>query len=197
MKKICLHLGNGTIYLKNWINIDLKVANHFLAKDCPDLARANQTTLNNYYKDKATKADFVKGTYHKRPVVCDLFADVRELPFKKETVDEILAVQLFEHFRKHEAENLLKYWYGLLKKGGFIEIHVPDVEGIYEEYRVDGDVDWMMRQLYGSQKHKFSFHKYGYTEVSLSQLLMRMGFKELEFLEPINQYPALRIRGQK
>lgn len=42
-----LHLGNGTVYLDGWINIDLHGS---LAKDRPDLVKHNLTTIENYYK---------------------------------------------------------------------------------------------------------------------------------------------------
>lgn len=192
-----LHLGCGTIYLKGWINIDLNLPHHHLTIDRPDLMKTNGTTLDNYYKEDVGKKDFLKGTFHKKEVVCDMVANVKNLPFENESVDEMLAVQLFEHFGRIEAEELLDYWWGLLKFGGSLRLHVPDILGIYKQFQKDNDEDWMIRQIFGSQKNEFGFHKFGYTEETLSQLLLKHHFKNVEFVENINNYPSIAIKAYK
>lgn len=196
--KYRLHLACGTIFLKGgWCNIDLNLPNHYLAKDREDLVRQNGTTLNHYYKQNVTKEDFMQKRFQKREVVCDIFANIKNLPFENDTVDEMLGVQIFEHFAFPEGEVLLDYWRDLLKVGGSLRLHVPDIEGIIELYNEEKDIDWSIRQLYGSQKDEFGIHKAGYTKYSLEQLMRKHHFRNTKILPNINNYPAFGIIGYK
>lgn len=205
-----LHLASGTCYLKDWINIDLELPGHHLAKDRPDLVEQNITTLDNYYKTNVTKDDFLKGKFQKKEVVCDEYADVRILSgYEPNTVDEILGVQMFEHFTYEEGNALLNMWYYLLKDGGQLRLHVPDLEGIMREWYVnkhydaiderspEDDIDWTLRQIYGSQKNDWGLHKAGYTREMLTRKMKQAGFKEVKEVENLNSYAAFGLVGIK
>jgi len=52
-----------------------------------------------------------------------IIADVRKLPYKENTVDEIRAADVYEHISFKESKKLLRHWVSLLKNGGKLYIH--------------------------------------------------------------------------
>lgn len=198
-KPLKLHLACGTVYLQDgWTNVDIQ---GHLAKDRSDLVELNGTTLDNYYKQEVAKDDFMSGKLHNKEKVVDLIADIGRLGYEKGSVDEILGVQILEHFSLLEAKELLTYWHSLLKEFGTLTLHVPDVAGIIieavDESRTDITWEWVIRQIYGSQKDLYSIHKYGYTKESLSKLLIECGFSATQEVPTINSYPSIGILAVK
>ena len=191
-----LHLACGTVYLQGWINVDI-CGN--LACEDPGLVKENTTTVANYYKKNVTRKQFMKGKFHKNRIVCDTRMDIRDMSkwVRADSVDKILGVQIFEHFEFEEAKDMLKGWIKLLKKGGSIQLHVPDTEGIIELYNEDRDSEWAIRQLYGSQKDEYALHRAGYTKESLCKVFKSVGLKQIVILPNWNSYPAFGIRGTK
>lgn len=195
-----LHLACGTVYLKGWTNIDLEQPNFYLAKDRPDLVEKNGTDLDNYYKEERTTEDFMKGKFHAKEGVVDVYADVREIPFKNGSVDEMVGMHIFEHFDLIEAHELLSHWYMKLKIGGTLRLHVPDTEEILLQAVGENGlryIDWTIRQLYGSQKNHYGRHLYGWTKDSLRRALEEHGFTDVKILPNINQYASFGIIGTK
>jgi len=192
-----LHLACGTVYLYGCENIDLELSHHFLAEDRPDLVQENITTMDKYYKDNVTKSDFMTGKYHMKKVVCDRFADVSDLPYEHGSIDEIIGMHILEHFTFEEGAQLLRHWRDLLKPGGSLRVHVPDIKGIIDLYNEEGEMDWCIRQLFGSQKNKYGLHRSGYTSQSLRAFFTMAGFNDIEDLDNINDYPAIGMRGWK
>jgi len=201
MKKTKLHLGCGDVYLLNgWTNIDMKFDNSYLAIDRPELVLRNGTTEKKYYKKQVERKDFLEGKFHGVEVCCDVFSDVRDLPYEEGTVDKILSVQVLEHFTYKEADEIFGYWVSLLKKGGSIHIDVPDMDGIMYQYntaKTDEDIDWCLRQLFGSQKNIYNVHKSGYTLKSLARLFTKYGLDNLKQMPNIHTYPAVALKGIK
>jgi len=64
----------------------------------------------------------------------DYIADVRKLGYPDGSVDEIIAKDLLEHFPFPQAQDILKEWARVLKKGGRIYIQCPDLRRIAERY---------------------------------------------------------------
>lgn len=199
-KKMCLHLACGTVFLEsnnteNWINIDIELPESHLAISRPDLVEENITDFEHYYKQEVKRDTFLSGNLHHKEIVCDMFADIRDLPFDPESIDEILAVQVFEHFTYAEGKEVLEHWTSLLKVGGILHLDVPDLDGSIALYK--DDPVWATRLLYGSQKNEYGVHKGMYTRKTLGDLLYQFGYKDVEFLENMHTYPAFGIRGVK
>jgi predicted SAM-dependent methyltransferase len=196
-----LHLGCGTVYLKDYINVDAKIPGiSFLAKDRPDLVKINQTTTDNYYKNKVNRKDIETKKFEEKLIVVDKFADIRKLPFKPNSLSEIRLVQVFEHFSYKEGEELLKTWYKLLAHGGMVHLDIPDLEETimgYAKAKTQKDKDWYTRLLFGSQKNEYGFHKGMYSKATIKRLLMGVGFKKVKFLPNIHFYPAFAVQGIK
>lgn len=56
-----------------------------------------------------------------------LVADVRHLPFKNGTIDEIRAIDVYEHISFRESQYVLNHWGELLKLGGLLHIQSPSL----------------------------------------------------------------------
>ena len=196
-----VHAGCGSIYLKGYINIDVRIPGvTFLAKDRPDLVKQNLTMPENYYKKTVVRGDIETKRFESQPIVVDMFGDVRNLPFPQNSLSEIRAVQLFEHFTFQEGEALLEHWQSLLEAGGKIHLDIPDLDGTiqgYVEAKAQKDKDWYIRLLYGSQKNEFGLHKAMYSKITIKGLLRKKGFKNIIFLPNIHFYPAFAVEGQK
>jgi len=191
-----LHIAAGTVYLNGYTNVDLDLEHHHLVSERPDLVEANGTTRNNYYKTDVTKENFMSGEFHKKEVVVDEYADIKELS-KYEGINEILGAHIFEHFTYEEGELLLNHWWDVMSPGGKLRLYMPDTLGIWEQYGLDGDLSWTLRQLYGSQKNEFGLHKAGYTFELMKRKMMDAGFKRIKKLDNINNYPAFGIEGER
>ena len=198
-----IHLGCGPVYLKDYINIDGKFDNHYLASDRPDLVELNKTDINHYYKKNVTRLDIENKVLIKQDVVVDMYAeDYDNLPFEKESLDEIFSSQVFEHFDYKEQEGLLEYWKSLLKIGGKLVIDIPDLDRTVDGYyhsRTQHDKDWYTRLLFGSQKNKYAYHKEMHSQTSLRRLLEKHGFKNVKLIQNIHDglYPAFGMEGVK
>jgi len=198
MKEVKLHLGCGPVYLEGWINIDIYQNGYtYLAKERKDLLEYNKTTVDKYYKYLfgKRKSDFV---------VVDQYFDLTQVPypFKDNSVDKILIVETFEHFSQDEGMILLKEWYRILnKKGGEVLIDIPDLIGTFrllENAKTIEEMNWAIRLIYGSQKNAFSFHKWGYTFKTISELCRSSGFKKIEIVDLIkHDYPTFMVKAIK
>lgn len=79
-------------------------------------------------------------------------ADVRDLPYHDDSIDEILAVDVYEHVVPSESQALLTHWVSKLKKGGHLRIHTSYLKGLCEfalkQNTVEG-VKEAIRRMYG------------------------------------------------
>lgn len=64
----------------------------------------------------------------------DIVADARKIPLPDNSVDEILAQHVIEHFPWSETNKILKEWYRVLKPNGIIKIICPDLDYILRVY---------------------------------------------------------------
>jgi predicted SAM-dependent methyltransferase len=70
----------------------------------------------------------------------DLHADIAHLPFEDESVEEIYASHVLEHFDYREP--VLEEWRRVLVPGGQITVIVPDLFGIYVLWKAG--IGWAM-----------------------------------------------------
>lgn len=100
--------------------------------------------------------------------------------FREETVSEIYASQILEHFPHVKTEVVLKEWYRVLKSGARITIGVPDFHRVMEIYQKHGLCDWVVNQLYGDQGYDLAFHYVPFNFARLARLLDNVGFKRIK-----------------
>lgn len=186
-----LHLGAGTIYLENYLNVDAK-ADYYALSAPKEIFDMNKTTFENYYK-----YDFCKGS---GKCVVDYESCIENLPFGDETADEIVMLHVLEHFQKYKYKLVLKEIYRLLKYNGAFIIAVPDLKEtcrLMTNAKTKEEEDWCTRLIYGTQRNQFSHHYFGFTEESLKELLVEFGFDRFENLPNINFYPAIHLKAYK
>jgi predicted SAM-dependent methyltransferase len=76
------------------------------------------------------------------------------IPFPNDTFDLVYHSHVLEHFKKRDAEYLLKECYRVLKPGGVLRVVVPDLEKIVRHY-----IDFLDKGLndFNSMDNKFNY----------------------------------------
>lgn len=126
----------------------------------------------------------------KQPGVDEVFSlDV--IPYADHSVDAINSSHSLEHIPRLRAENALKEWARVMKKGGKLDLKVPDLEECCRLFVENPNYQdsWYMHTLYGVQdfrdtpeapfEDKVNFgqiHYTGFTENRLRILLTQAGF---------------------
>ena len=198
MPFIRLHIGCGTKYLVDAVNIDIKGR---LAEYNPELAIENSVTLDNYYPIPLSVA-MKTARLNPRPVIVDeLDSATSLLKYSHGSVDEIVAIQVLEHLYKDEAIDALGLWCNLLKRNGRLLISVPDVIGTARKLldtQNAAKFDFYMRHIYGTQIEGAGVsHAWGYSKASLSNALFDAGFKRVLDVPSIHDYPAIMFEAYK
>lgn len=123
-------------------------------------------------------------------VVTDAQFDVAILPYDDNTVDEIRAFHIIEHFDWHQGQRTLEEWYRVLKPGGRLWLETPDFLASCDAF-VKGTPEFR-NLLYG---HFFAMpwipgqtHKFLFTEDQLRCQLQWAGFKFTQRLPPSSNY---------
>src|SRR5688572_2254576 len=124
-----LHVGNGAVLLRDYVNVDLPLPNVFLTKERPDLVEKFITTEDAYY---SRHADKTITTFRAGPIdqetCCDAFGSFAFLPVRPGTVSEILSVQVWEHLDRNEARAATDQCFRALRVGGILRLDIPDAD---------------------------------------------------------------------
>lgn len=219
-KSIKVHIGAGGIYLKGYENLDVPADEFYFADARPDIVKQNLTTIDNYYKDPyynnyyerfklklkgVKKIPEPKGkpakNLKRRKMVIDRVAYANNLPYKPGSVEEILAVQVFEHFGPGESKEVLNHWKNLLRAGGKIIIDVPDIfetAMLLSMTETEEEKAWAEKLIHGTRNNEFAYHKVGYWPKKLEGMLKEAGFSDIKINSKINhQYPAFSMEAKK
>ena len=211
-----LHLGCGRAYLRDWVNVDLPGPNVVVAGQvhgtyCGMLRNGLETDEAAYYEKIGKTPDRVlaDGPEPDREKLVDVAADLRHLPFGPESADEILAVQVLEHFAVADRGAVLDHWFALLKPGGLLRLTVPDTDECVRRIEAiqgcEQSEEWeyfegkfALRHLLGSRKDAYSYHLSAFTRDGLEKILLDWGFYAVSVeSEPsgnfafTHDYPAL------
>lgn len=108
------------------------------------------------------------------PLGRDHGSEVFPLPYADETVDEIYASHVLEHFPHNQVEAVLKDWARALKKGGRLRIAVPDFAKIAQSY-LEGKAAPHQSWLLGGQTDADDYHKAMFDRERLRQLFAACG----------------------
>ncbi|HQP10547.1 MAG TPA: methyltransferase domain-containing protein [Candidatus Omnitrophota bacterium] len=116
----------------------------------------------------------------------DLVHDIRRpLPYGDQTVDEVLAEDLLEHFDKYLRYVVFYEWARVLKVGGIITLQVPDFKKTlfrYFKFGYDNFVDFIFGEnLWGSEVYigHFGNHKWGYSQKTLPAFVRLFGIHQV------------------
>jgi predicted SAM-dependent methyltransferase len=180
------HQGEGTVHdfygFENWRKI--------LQKDT-DILNARYGVVKQPVRLNIGCGDVILPGW----VNCDLYnpkadlkCDARKIPYEDNTVDEIYASHLIEHFDFYEGHAVIKEWYRVLKPGGKLAIECPDLLNLCKVFATSGpEVQTELYvQFYGYPWIPGQQHKFLYTEQALGTVLGNIGFKD------VHREPALR-----
>ena len=101
--------------------------------------------------------------------------DARKLDYEDNSVDEIRASHVLEHFTFREARNVLAEWSRVLKPGAKMRIAVPDVDKALAAQ--DGK---RLFYLMGGQTDEHDIHKSAYDENRLRAVMTEAGLSEIK-----------------
>lgn len=191
-----VHLGCGSVYLRNYLNVDLPLPHVALAKDEPGLVEEYITDESAYYSRHQGKTidDWRKGPNLVK-TVCDCYGSFQFIPVRNEAASELLARQVLEHLNVSQAREAIKECFRVLAWGGHLRIDVPDPEATLELYRQTGD-KFYFRHLFGPRLDVFGYHT-PYSRDSLTHLVAEAGFNLDQEEENIHSYPAFCLRFVK
>lgn len=89
----------------------------------------------------------------------DYVYDISRLDFiENNSVDEIYASHVLEHFKRHLIKDVLLEWNRILKPNGILRISVPNFESIVKHYNEHKDITKLIGLLYGGQDYDYNFH---------------------------------------
>ena len=137
-------------------------------------------------------------------------ADIFNLPYGDSTIDEVRADGLFEHLSFEEEPLIFRESFRVLKRGGMLNISVPDFEWICKQwlaaeddwkdfyrndlesiksehwfgnfsYTLDNRWGYMTAIIYGSQNGVGQFHKNCYSEQKLKSIVDHFRFSSMTF----------------
>lgn len=143
------------------------------------------------YEEDYINVDF----YAPDDAVYDVGFDVSKLPLPDNSVDEIKAFHIIEHFDYYAIREVLKEWHRVLKPGGRLWLETPDFLESCRAF-VEGSpsmpIDEWRTQLYA---HFFALpwlpgqvHKFLFTEKELRANLELANFERLNRLPPASGY---------
>src|SRR5262249_13813890 len=111
------------------------------------------------------------------------------------SVEEVRASHILEHFPHAEIPAVIKEWVRVLKPGGRLKIAVPDFDMLARAY-TNGLHDHLALEsfIYGGQTKGDDFHKALFTKMRLEGLMMDAGLGEVRpWTSDISDAASLKI----
>jgi predicted SAM-dependent methyltransferase len=99
------------------------------------------------------------------------------------SVDVIYVSHMIAYFDKEQAATLMHTWFMKLKPGGILRIATPDMETMSMLYLIHKHpLDSFLGPIYGRMQmnNEFIYHKTTYDFKSLCDILLKIGFKDVQ-----------------
>lgn len=113
----------------------------------------------------------------------DIVADLADIPVGDGEFDEVRCHQTLEHLTRDHARRALQELRRVLKPKGVLDIEVPDLAGVIEQWN-EGMLaaDGLCQMIYGQQGLNYQdndlmAHRYGYIKDSLNEELWNAEFE--------------------
>ena len=123
-------------------------------------------------------------------VKADVYSDIRALRYENNSVDEIRAHHVFEHFSRAEALKMLFLWRRWLKPGGVLRLETPDFGKCALLYANSGFKYRMElgRHMLGSQEAKWAYHYDFWDKEKFRYVLRESGFVDIHTKQYANSF---------
>ncbi len=110
----------------------------------------------------------------------DEYADIRELVYRRASVEEVRLHHVFEHFTRPVALALLTAWNAWLEPGGTLRIEVPDFDRtarrVLSPLTSEKRRGVALRHIFGSQEAPWAAHLEGWSARRLAKTVEAFGF---------------------
>ena len=120
-----------------------------------EVENSNGKFLNLGCGDRILKGFINVDKYHTDSQVENY--DIYKLPYENDSIDGIFSAHSLEHLPFRHARLAIQNWFNVLKHGGVLYLGVPDVELIFESFKITGDVDLFLVTLFGFQTDSNNF----------------------------------------
>lgn len=101
-------------------------------------------------------------------------------PFADDSVDLVYVSHCLEHVTHRKTNDVLAEWRRVLRPGGILRIGVPDFDVLLDAYFHSGkDIESIQPFLMGGQDYQLNQHLIMFTERSLRDRLLGVGFQEV------------------
>lgn len=111
------------------------------------------------------------------PIDRKLGQEAYPLAFEDNSVDEVRASHILEHFGSAELLSVVKEWVRVLKPGGLLKIAVPDIAKIVQWIHEKRSDLPLSGYIYGGQTDPNDFHRSGFTAFDLESLMRQCGLR--------------------
>lgn len=109
------------------------------------------------------------------PIDRKLGSEAFPLPYADNSVDEIRASHILEHFSFGDVEKALDEWVRVLKPGGKLRVAVPDIDKVLAAKADPNRLFYLM----GGQMHADDFHRSAFDEDRLRKTLAQAGLQDI------------------
>lgn len=99
--------------------------------------------------------------------------------YADESVDEVRASHILEHFPHGQVGEVLHEWARVLKPGGWLKIAVPDYEWIARQYLSGADIN-VQGYVMGGQENEGDYHKTIFDKTCLTDALHAVGLVDVQ-----------------
>ncbi len=135
------------------------------------------------YFDGYVNIDYPAEQHNIMQIRADYAANITQLDFPPQSVDEIRLHHVFEHFNRVTALAMLIKWQQWLKVGGKLHIETPDLMGSAEI--LTSDLPWSVkmgtvRHLAGDQAASWAYHVDHWFPERYQHTLKRLGFGRVD-----------------